>query len=176
VLNDGTVDALLAARAPAARPIEPEHAREAATWEVWARSTAPAQGEDPALLHDYVEMLVLDYLAANVVRRQALVTTGERRALVLADNGSAFPWRPEASSLDRMLRRLRGVERFPRGLREALLAFDRGRSDAAFAEGGFDSWLLPPRVRLELDERRATVLTLIEAKVAARGAEAVLCL
>lgn len=186
VLNDGTVDALLTARgtahtgsawqAPAARPIEPEHARETATWEVWARSAEPAPGEDAGLLRDYVEMLVLDYLSANVARRQALVVSGERRALVLADNASAFPWRPEASVLDKMLRRLRGVERFPRGLREALLAFDRARADATFAEGGFETWVLPPRVRVELDERRAALLTLIEARIAVRGAAAVLCL
>ncbi|MFT3766383.1 MAG: hypothetical protein QM820_12855 [Minicystis sp.] len=184
VLNDGTVDALLTAHAPphagspweplsAARVIDPEHGRERATWEVWARSPEPATGEDTALLRDYVEMLVLDYLAANVSRRSVLLAGS---ALVLADNASAFPWRPEAPVVDRMLRRLRATERFPRGLRDALLAFDRDRAAAVLAEGGFDTWLITPRVRVELDERRAALLTLIEAKIAARSAEAVLCL
>ena len=187
VLNDGTVDALLAARGTAhagspwrplsARVIDPEHAREAATWQAWASSLVPAPGEDAGLLRDYVEMLVLDYLAANVARHQVLVVAAaDRRALVLADNGSAFPWRPEMSIVDRTLRRLRAAQRFPRGLRDALLAFDRARAAAAFAEGGFDTWLLPPRVRVEIDERRAALLTLLEAKIAARGAQAVLCL
>jgi hypothetical protein len=181
VLNDGTVDVLLTALAPphagspweppTARTVDPEHGREPATWDVWAASVEPARGEDTALLRDYVEMLVLDYLAANGARRAVLVAGS---ALVLADNGSAFPWRPEASSVDRLLRRLRTVERFPRGLRDALLAFDRDRAAATFAEGSFETWLLAPRVRVELDERRAALLTLIEAKIAARGAEAVL--
>jgi hypothetical protein len=187
ILNDGTVDALLAAQAPphagspwaplAARVVDPEHGREPVTWDVWAASAQPAPGEDSALLRDYVEMLVLDYLAANVSRRGALLAGGASgSALVLADNLSAFPFRSDASVLDRMLRRLRSVARFPRGLRDALLALDRDRAAALFAAGGFESWLLAPRVRVELDERRATLLTLIEARVAAHGADAVLTL
>ncbi|APR83340.1 Hypothetical protein A7982_08689 [Minicystis rosea] len=183
ILNDGTVDALVSAHAVphagapwtklTARPIDPEHGREPATWEIWASSPEPMPGEDPALLRDYVEMRVLDYLSANVARRNVLLAG---HALVLADNGTAFPWRPEASVLDRMLRRLRTTARFPRGLRDALLAFDRERADAVFTDGGFETWLLTPRVRTELAERRAALLTLLEAKIAARGAEAVLCL
>lgn len=186
VLNDGTVDVLVTARgtaragspweAPDARPVDLDHSREGATWEVWARSPEPAQGEDRGLLRDYVEALVLDYLAAAVARRTVLVTAGEPRAIVLDDNASAFPPRPEAPVLDRMLRRLRGIERFPRGMREALAALDRDRAAALFAEGGFETWILSPRVRVELEERRATLLTLVEARVAVRGAEAVLCL
>jgi hypothetical protein len=182
VLNDGTVDVLLispASPAGPATPFDPDQAREPHAWERWAASPAPVPGEDTGLLRDYVEMLVLDYLSANVARRQALLRAGEaggRGAIVLADNASAFPPHPEAPVLDRMLRRLRGVARFPRGLRDALLGFDRARAAAAFADGGFDTWLLAPRVRVELDERRAALLTLIEARIGERGAEAVLCL
>lgn len=183
VLNDGTVDALLSARAPShagspwaapeGRPLETERARELVTWERWALSEAPIAGEDRELLRDYVEMLVLDYLAANDARTSALLAG---RALILADNASAFPPHPATSILDRMLRRLRAVQRFPSGIREALLGFDEARSAEAFAPGAFSTWILPPRMRVDVHERRATLLTLIEAKVAARGAEAVLCL
>jgi hypothetical protein len=177
VLNDGTVDALVTDVAPGAAglvAVDTEHAREVATWEVWARSPEPLPTERTGLLRDYVEMLVLDYLSGNVVRRQALLRDGE--ALVLADNASSFTPHADPGVLDRMLRKLRGVERFPRGLRDALAAFDRDRAAAVFAEGGFETWLVAPRVRIELDERRAALLTLIEAKVAARGAEHVLSL
>jgi hypothetical protein len=181
VLNDGTVDVLLmspASPATSGTPFDPEQAREARTWERWATSPAAVPGEDSGLLRDYVEMLVLDYLSANDARRQAHLHAGagERAAIVLADNASAFPPHPEPHVLDRMLRRLRGVARFPRGMRDALLRFDRERAAAAFADGGFETWLLAPRVRVELDERRAALLTLLEARIGERGAEAVLCL
>lgn len=183
VLNDGSVEALLSARstaragspwiAPEGKVLETEHARELATWERWAVAEAPVEGEDRELLRDYVEMLVLDYLAANDARRSAVLAG---RALVLVDNASAFPPHPAGSILDRMLRRLRAVSRFPRGIREALAAFDEGRSAVTFAPGDFSTWILPPRTRVDLNERRAALLTLIEAKIVARGADAVLSL
>lgn len=183
VLNDGTVDVLVSARgvahagspweAPAGRVIDPTDAREMATWERWSASGEPVAGEDEGLLRDFVEMIALDYLAANDARR-SMVLTG--KAIVLADNASAFPPHPEKPMLDRALRRLRAAERFPRGLREALAALDRERVAAIFAEGSFGTWLLTPRGRIELDERRAALLSLLEAKIAARGEAAVLCL
>lgn len=183
VQNDGTVDVLLAARsspsagspweAPRGTPFDPSEERETAAWARWAASSQPAAGEDGALLRDYLEMLVLDYLTANVARRTA-VRAGS--ALVLVDNASAFPARVDGPSLDKMLRRLRAVARFPRGLRDALARFDRARAEATFHEGGFEGWLLAPRTLVELDERRAALLTLIEARLAERGAASVLSL
>ena len=183
VQNDGTVDVLLATRASASAGSPWEAPRgalvavdagpEVSAWDRWASAAEPAPGEDGALLRDYVEMRVLDYLAANLARR---TTLRSGRALVLADNAAAFSPHPDGPTLDAMLRRLRAVARFPRGLRDALARFDRARAAAAFAEGGFETWLLPPRVLVELDERRAALLTLLEARVADRGAAAVLAL
>jgi len=183
VQNDGTVDVLLATRssasagspweAPPGTSFDPREPQATETWERWAASAAPAPGEDGALLRSYVEMLVLDYLSANVARGAALRSGS---ALVLADNASAFPPRADRPTLDKMLRRLRAVARFPRGLRDALARFDRERAAATFNEGGFEGWLLSPRTVVELDERRAALLTLIEARIAERGAGAVLAL
>jgi hypothetical protein len=183
VQNDGTVDVLLASRASASAgspwdaergaALEVREGREVTSWDRWATTLVPAPGEDGALLRDYVEMLVLDYLAANVARRTA---TRSGHALVLTDNGSAFPPHSDGPTLDRMLRRLRAVTRFPRGLRDALAHFDRTRAAATFTGSGFETWLLSPRTLVELDERRAALLTLVEARVAERGAEAVLSL
>lgn len=183
VLNDGTVDVLLSSRssahlgsawtAPITRIIDPSTAREMATWERWAASPEPASGEDPSLLRDYIEMIALDYLSANDARRSAQLA---EHALLLHDNASAFPPHPDAAMVDRSLRRLRATARFPRAMRDALRAFDKDRSAAAFASGGFTTWLLTPRARVELDERRAALLTLIEAKIAAHGEPLVLSL
>jgi hypothetical protein len=174
VQNDGTVDALLALRAEGPlQAIDPASGREVAAWDRWARSADPAPGEDPALLRDYVEMLALDYLAADVARRGAWLAG---RRLVLTENAGAFPPRIDGPSLDRLLRRLAAVARFPRGLRDALERFDRARAEAVLAAGGFEERLLSPRALVELDERRAGLLTLIEARVGQRGAASVLSL
>ena len=94
----------------------------------------------------------------------------------MADNGTAFPPHPDAPTLDHMLGSLRAVARFPRELRTALAGLDRRRAAAAFAGGGFGTWLLSPRTLVDLDERRAALLTLVEARIAERGADVVLAL
>ncbi len=176
VQNDGTVEALLTLRAEGdLTMIDPGAGPEIATWDRWARSADPAPGEDPELLRDYVEMIALDYLSADVARRNAWRSGAADRPRLTA-NGGAFPARADGPSLDRLLRRLGAVARFPRGLRSALERFDRERAAAVLAAGDFEDRLLSPRALVELDERRAGLLTLIEARVAQRGADAVLSL
>jgi hypothetical protein len=185
VQNDGTVDALLTAwPAPraassgeraAVRELGVTGSYEVDTWARWSTSPDPAPGEPAGFVRGYVEMLVLDYLTGNVTRR-SLFADDAAGALVLADNAGAFPQHVERSSLDRILRRLRAVARFPRGLHDALQAFDHERAAAALAPGGFETWLVSPRARIELEERRLGLLTLLDAKIADRGERAVLCL
>lgn len=183
VQNDGTVDVLLSTPssasagspwdAAAGQLFDPGDEKAVGTWQRWAEAAAPAPGEDGALLRGYLEMLALDYLAANGARHAALRTG---HGICLAENGTAFPPHADPPSLDRLLRRLRAAARFPRGLRDALARFDRARAAAVFQEGPFPGWLLSPRALVELDERRAALLTLLEARIAERGAEAVLTL
>ncbi|MRG94818.1 hypothetical protein [Polyangium spumosum] len=185
VQNDGTVDALMFApgrgegaeawRVPAGRDVTLEHSLEAETWARWAASPEPLLGENSALLADYVETLVLDYLSGNVLRR-GLHLDPAGSAIHLTDNRSAFPAKVEPRALDVLLARLRPVARFPRGLERALLALDRERARALFVSGPFETWLLPPRTLVDLDERRKSLLTLIAARIAERGDAAVLCL
>src|SRR6185437_4658398 len=116
----GTVDVLLAtgASASAGSPWEaPRGVAVAvnagpgvATWDRWASAEAPLPGEQGGLLRDYVEMRVLDYLAADLGRNTAL-RSGD--ALVLADNAGAFAAHPDGPTLDAMLRRIRAFRRFP---------------------------------------------------------------
>ncbi|MCC6556507.1 MAG: hypothetical protein IT372_26410 [Polyangiaceae bacterium] len=200
VLHDGTVDALVTAPAPgppgpawdaaaARRVITFDEAPEIELWGRWAASPGPLPDERTSLLRDHLEALMLDYLAGHALRR-AISVDDAAGALVLADNAGAFPPRAPERSLDRFLRRLAAASRFPRSLRDGLARLGRAEATAALAPGarpfagsgrpapatGFELWLLPPRAHVDLDDRRATLLSLIEAKIAARGEAAVLSL
>src|SRR5262249_55864130 len=138
-------------------------------------SPVPVDGERATLVRDFVEMLVLDYLASFALRR-TVVLLPDADALVLDDNREAFPSHVEPASLTPLLHRLRGVARFPRGLRDGLLRLSRERAAALLSPGGFETWLLAPRALIELDERRVGLLSLIEAQIVQRGEAAVLTL
>ncbi len=185
VENDGTLVALLSAPRPASEgeawdtaavtALHPTSALLVKRWEGWAGAPVAAPGERARLVRDVVEMLALDYLAGHGTRR-ALLYVAEREALILEDNREAFPDHVQRALVDPLLRRLRAVARFPRGLRDALARFDRARAEAVLHPGGFEDWLVSPRSLVELDERRAGLLSLIEAQIALRGEAAVLSL
>jgi hypothetical protein len=145
-----------------------------------ASSPTPLPDEGPErarLLRDFIEMLALDYLSANVLRRTAVLddATG---ALVLDENGTAFPLHVDPRAEGRLLSQLRGCARFPKSLRVALARLDRATASATLAPGSFEAWLISPRSLVALEERRAGLLSLIEAKIAASpsGEPAVLSL
>jgi len=185
VQNDGTVDALMFAPGrgdgpsawvvPPGHDISLDHSLEAASWARWVASPEPLPGENTSLLADYVEALVLDYLAGNVLRR-AVHFDDTSGAILLTDNTTAFPSKVDPRALDVLLARLRPVARFPRGLQRALLALDRDHARDLLAAGAFETWLVPPRTLIDFDERRQSLLTLISARIAERGEAAVLCL
>jgi len=184
VLNDGKVDALMIApgpggprswATPGGRGVVFESSVEAIMWARWASSPTPRPGENAVLLTRYVEMLVLDYLAANVARRTIHLDRA-RGGMLLVDNTTAFPPKVDPEALDVLLNRLRLVLRFPRGLRDALFALSQERVRGLFTPRGFDTWVVPPRTVIELDERRKTLLTLIEARVTEFGEGNVLSL
>ncbi|AUX48613.1 hypothetical protein SOCE26_101520 [Sorangium cellulosum] len=185
VMNDGTVDALVLAPAPGPpgpRWIAPrrtsirfDDAPELDVWARWARSPSPARGERASILRDYLEVLVLDYLAGNGLRKE-IVLDVSAGALSLEANASAFPPHVKVHALDRQLDRLAAAARFPRALRDALARFGPEEAAAALRPRGFEGELVPPRALVELEERRQTLLSLIGAKIAARGEAAVLSL
>lgn len=195
VLNDGMVDALLIAPAPGPpgprweappsrrRVIVLDEEHEVKRWATWAASPAPAPGERTSLVRDYIEAIALDYLAGHVQRR-VITLDADAGALILERNAAAFPPHVPAHALDRFLHRLAAVARFPRSLRDGLARLGPTEAAAALAPGamtapipeGFDDWLVPPRVLVELDERRVTLITLIQAEIDARGEAAVLSL
>jgi len=183
VQNDGTIDALVLAPsrgdAPeawtplAGRDVAVDGSVESIRWARWAASPDKLPDEDASLLRDYVETLALDYLAGNVLRRVVHLDDA-RSAIHLTDNATAFPGKVDPRALDLLLARLRPVARFPRSLRDALVRLDRPRAEELFKGGPFASWLVPPRTLVDLDERRKSLLTLIEARVAERGEASVL--
>ncbi|WP_437505997.1 hypothetical protein [Sorangium sp. So ce1099] len=185
VMNDGTVDALVLAPAPGPpgpRWIAPrrqsirfDDAPELDVWARWARSPSPARGERAPILRDYLEVLALDYLAGNGLRKEIVIDVGAG-ALSLEANASAFPLHVKAHELDRQLDRLVEAARFPRALRDALARFGPGEAAAVLRPGGIEEELVPPRALVELEERRQALLSLIETKIADRGEDAVLSL
>ncbi|WP_437689081.1 hypothetical protein [Sorangium sp. So ce176] len=185
VMNDGTVDALVLAPAPGPpgprwaaprrRSIRFDDAPELDVWARWARSPSPARGERAPILRDYLEVLALDYLAGNGLRKEIVIDVGAG-ALSLEANASAFPLHVRARELDRQLERLVEAARFPRALRDALARFGPEEAAAALRPGGIEEELVPPRALVELEERRQALLSLIETKIADRGEDAVLSL
>ncbi len=185
VQNDGTVDALMIAPGrgdtkdawvvPPGHDVTIDHSLEAKTWARWAASPDPLPGENSSLLADYVETLVLDYLAGHVLRR-AVHFDDVAGSIHLTDNAAAFPPKVDPRALDVLLARLRPVVRFPRGLEDALTALDRSRARDLLAAGAFETWLVPPRTLVDLDERRKSLLTLLSARIAERGETSVLSL
>lgn len=161
VANDGTVMLLLVARHDG-RPAGEDD------FEKLRKAAARNNGAASKLLTSYVDMLVLDYLSANVLRRG--VTFGGDQ-LWLTDSSGAFPGFVAAKSLDVLLDALRRVVRFPRDLRQRLGEFDRQTARRTLLPGRFEDQLLGPRQLSDLMERRATLLSLLEARALKYGAE-----
>jgi len=176
IQNDGTVDALLTTvgpidapwSAPQGSPIAVNGSAEIDALARRASSAIPLPGERPQLLRDFVEMIALDYLSANVLRRTAVLDAAAG-ALVLDDNATAFPLHVDPRAEARLLNLLRSSARFPKNLRSALEAFDRSRAVSTLAPGSFEGWLISPRSLVALDERRVSLLSLLDAKIAAAG-------
>jgi len=185
VQNDGTVDALMVAPSRgdatrawnviARRDIVLDEAPEARAWARWAASSEPLADENANLLREYVEALVLDYLACNIMRRSVLLDESASE-LMLAESHGAFPPKISPGAEAHLLDRLRPVVRFPRRIRDALAKLDRSRAREVFMPGAFETWLVAPRTLAALDERRIALLTLIESRIAEYGERAVLSL
>lgn len=141
----------------------------------WAAAKTPAPGEDAKLLRAYVEAVILDYLGANVLRRGVWLCETQG-TLALLDNDTAFAAAPDAEAIAALRKRVDPIARFPRGLYEHLLAFDRAAAEAVLAAGEPEEWLVSPRMLDEYGERRLTVLSLVKARIAAADESSVLSL
>jgi hypothetical protein len=185
IQNDGTIDALLMApscgdvstawKMISRRDVDFDKAPEPRVWATAVASLEPLPNENKLLLRDYVEVLALDYLTENGTHRGVLVDDATSTLMVSGLEG-AFPSKHFPHIENRLLDRLKPVLRFPRGLRDALTRFDRARAREVFMPGTFDTWILSPRTLMLIDERRLSLLTLLEARIAEYGEHAVLSL
>ncbi len=175
ILNDGSVDVLLSSpgpqddpfRLPAGSVVVVAGGAGTASLQRWAAAEMPLPDEQTPLLRSYIEMLALDFLAANVVRKTAQNDSLSGR-LLLIDNGDAFPDTAEPEALSPLLSSLSACARFPRTLRDNLKRLTPERVRALFLSGPFENWLISPRNAVLLSERRNSLLSLIEAKINAK--------
>lgn len=185
IQNDGTIDALVSApscgdastawKTISRRDVDFDKAPEPRSWAQAVATLESSPHENKTLLRDYVEVLVLDYLTENGTHRGVLVDDATSTMMVSGLEG-AFPSKHFPHIENRLLDALKPVLRFPRGLREALTRFDRARAWEVFMPGTFDTWILSPRTLMLIDERRLSLLTLLEARIGEYGEQAVLSL
>jgi hypothetical protein len=169
VANDGTVRVLLQQRC-AGRAVNAHDSPEVKRWAELASSTASLDPASASLVRGYVEMVVLDYLAGNVARRTLELDETANR-ICLLDQQDAFPGFLAPKAWDVLLARVRPIVRFPRALGPALERFDRSRAEAELRPGRFDDWLVGPRDIADLLDRRAALLTLVQARAEQYGAD-----
>jgi hypothetical protein len=174
VANDGTIAALLVSRVPGVEANLADHERLARCARL-AASIDPLPPAEATYVSDYVKLLVLDYLAANVQRRTLSIDEHARRIRAI-DNGTAFPGYVAPEALDIPLGRLEPLVRFPRDLKTQLGRLDRDSVKQQLVRGRFEDQLLGPRQLTGLAERRATLLTLLESRLLQYGEKVVLSL
>jgi hypothetical protein len=137
-----------------------------------ATSRAPVPAAERALVRAWVEIAVLDYLAANVLRAEGVLADGGRRLLAI-DNAGAFPGWISSEALDIPLSRLRPVLHFPADLRGQLRRLDARRVDGEDLRQGYEDRLLGRRDGADLIDRRATVATLVAARASQYGIQSI---
>jgi hypothetical protein len=173
ILNDGTVMTLVTRFPARARPVRLGNAAEADLYYAWAEGRRAVPPAKRGLCASFVEMLILDYLAGNLVRRTFLVDESGPRIL-LADNDLAFAEIPDSGGLDRTLAVLQRVRAFPRPLVERLRAFDEKAAERVLRPTS--EWLVASRPTLQMMDRRKAILSLVDARVAEAGEGADLAL
>lgn len=147
-------------------PLERPAAR--AGWEPWltdGRTAVPS--EQRALARDLSNLLAFDYLTGNWDRFSGgnLARDGAAGALLYVDNDGAFYDPPPAASLAAQLALLRRVARFSKSFVAALRSLDESKLRAAFGDEAPGVPLLPGRVVAGVDQRRKTVLGLVDARL-----------
>jgi hypothetical protein len=160
--NDGTVRALVERPCPG-RPLDVASHPLVAEWAKLATSPATLSEANRGAVDAYVQLVVLDFLTANLERR-ALYYDEHAATGCLDDHRGAFPGYVAPIAIDSLLDRLRPIRHFPRGLARALERLDRPAVDAILRPRPFSSWLVTPRDVTDLLERRATLRTLLHAR------------
>lgn len=147
VKADGTVTAAVVAVPGATRLRATRWSREEQVWTRLVEGASEPSAAQASEADGWVKVLVLDYLAASILRRT--VEQDESGHLWLVDNRVAFVEHPESYALEQQLARLRRVQRWPAGL-EAVGRLDERRLAELLAPGEYDEWLVHRRARGEV--------------------------
>jgi hypothetical protein len=143
-----------------------------ARWEPWLidPSARVPKAERP-LASAISTMLAFDYLTANWDRWSGanVARAGADGDVLYVDNDGAFYERPNPESLEHQLAFLRRVVRFSRRFVESVRALGEPRLSEAFGEERPGEPLLPPAVVAAVEERRRTLLRVVDERLARSG-------
>jgi hypothetical protein len=157
---------------PDYRVLSLEDATWRARWEPWLLdpSARIPKGERP-LASAVSTMLAFDYLTANWDRWSGanVARAGADGDVLYVDNDGAFYERPSPESLDRQLAFLRRVVRFSRRFVDAVRELGDARLEEALGEERPGEPLLPRPVVAAVEERRRTLLRVVDERLARSG-------
>jgi hypothetical protein len=174
---DGTVRGAFTDWIPDYRVLPLEEATWRARWEPWLTGpSASVPKPDRTLASAISTMLAFDYLTANWDRWSGanVARAGADGDVLYVDNDGAFYERPNPEALDRQLAFLRRVVRFSRRFVDAVRALNETRLEEAFGEERPGEPLLPRAVVAAVEERRRTLVRVVDDRVARSGERATL--
>lgn len=148
-----------------------------ARWSGWLDSLGDVPSLDRALARDLSNAFLFDAVIGNADRMSGgnvrIAEYGGVTRLMIRDHNLAFPHHWSAAQRDRILEPLRHVERVSRSFVAALRTLDRARLDELNADETLGPILEEEQLVGVLD-RRAMVLSYVDALVAMQGEDATL--
>ena len=175
--DDGSVQGALIPWIAQYEEVPLEAASWRAKWLAWLtdETTAIPEAERP-LAGAISTMLAFDYLTGNWDRFSGGNVARDRATgtLLFVDNDGAFYDPPPAAALQSALAQIRRVARFSRSCVDSLRALTASRLRAAMGDEHPGRPLLSEAVLAEVQERRSTLLGVIDACIARSGQASVL--
>lgn len=158
---DGTISAALVALPGATKSRATRWSQEEQQWSRLIENPEKLTADQQELARDWVEVLVLDYLSAAILRRT--VEQDPTGRLWLLDNRGTFVEHPEAYAVDQILGRLKRCQYWPQGLRGALEQLNEAKLRQGLHSGSYDQWLVYRRGLKEISIRRRALLSWLVA-------------
>jgi hypothetical protein len=179
VLADGSVRAALV-ELPAARLKSVDlgdlgEGRRAWAWESKLSTKSSPPEDQTALLASYQTLLAVDYVAANLIRREVMFDESQGRLLALEAN-DVFSAVPKEGAVGNGLGRLSGHLTYSKSLAERLAKLDKPAVEQALRAGPDRALLVTPKQLDEVIARKSTLERLIETRIKQRGRERALAL